>query len=166
MDIAFVDEKDKILAIYLYDINVFSKADEEHVSHLLRMFKKCRKYGISLNLKNSFFSMKEGKMLGHIISQEGIRIYPKRVEAICKIELPHNKVEVQSFLGKVNFLRRFIVSFVKIVRYITNMLGKDKEIKWTSEAKHSFENTHCCLCRNSEIHNQHDGKGKIDQVDN
>ena len=74
------------------------------------MFRKCRKFGISLNPKKSFFAMKEGNLLGHIISQEGTKIDPKRVEAIRKIELPQNKVEVQSFLGKVNFMRSFIVS--------------------------------------------------------
>ena len=103
------------------------------------MFKKCRKFGISLNPKKSLFSMKEGKLVGHIISWEGIKIDPKRVEAIRKIELPRNKVEVQSFLGKVNFLRRFIAAFAEIVRYINNMLGKDKEIKWTPKAKQPFE---------------------------
>ena len=91
-----------------------------------RMFKKCRKFAISLNPKKSLFTMKEGKLLDHILSLEGIMIYPKRVEAINKIELPRNKVEVQSFLGKVNFLTRFIVSFNEIVKYITDMLGKDK----------------------------------------
>ena len=55
MDIAFTDEKDKILVIYLDDITVFSKFDEEHVAHLLRMFKKCRKFGISLNPEIHYF---------------------------------------------------------------------------------------------------------------
>ena len=79
--------------------------------------------------------MKEGKLLGRIISQEGIRINPNRVEEINKIELPPNKVKVQYFLGKVNFLRRFIAAFAAIVKYITNMLGKYHEIKWTPKAK-------------------------------
>ena len=78
--------------------------------------------------------MKEGKLLGHIISQEGIEIDPNRVEAIRKIELPWNKEEVQSFLGKVNFLRIFIAAFAEIVKYITNMLGKDQEIRWMPKA--------------------------------
>ena len=138
METAFADEKYKILVIYLYDITIFSNYGEENLAHLLRMFRKCRKFGISLNPKKSFFSMKEGKLPGHIISQEGIMIDPKRVEVNCKIELPRNKFEVHSFLGKVNFLRRFIVAFAKIVRYITNMLGKEKEIKCTPEAKQSF----------------------------
>ena len=139
MDIAFANEKDKILVIYLDGIIIFSQSNEEHSAHLLRMFKKCRKFGISLNLKNSYFAMKEGKLLGHIISQEGIKIDPKRVEAIHKIELPWNKVHVQSFLGKVNFLRRFIAAFDEIVWCINNMLGNDNDIKWTPEEKHSFE---------------------------
>ena len=79
--------------------------------------------------------MKEWKLLGHIISHEGIIIDPRRVEAIIKIELPRNKVDMHSFLGKVNFLRRFIVSFAEIMKYITYMMRKDKEIKWTPEAK-------------------------------
>ena len=139
MYIAFADEKENILVIYLDEITLFQKYDEEHVVHLLRMFRKCRKFSISLNPKKSFFSMKEGKLSRHIIYQEGIKIDPKRVEAIHKIELPQNKVEVQSFLWKVNFLRRFIASFAKIVRCITNILRKDKEIKWKPEAKQSFE---------------------------
>ena len=69
MDIDFADEKDKILVIYLDDITVFSQFDEEHVSRLLRMFRKCKKFGISLNSKKAFFAMKEGKLLGHNFSR-------------------------------------------------------------------------------------------------
>jgi len=83
--------------------------------------------------------MKEGKLLGHIISAEGIKIDPKRVEAIQKIGLPRNKIEAQSFIGKVNFLRRFITAFAEIMKWITSMLRKDSNIKWTPEAKKSFE---------------------------
>ena len=139
MDMAFIDEKDKILVIYLDDITVLSKSDEEHVTHMLRTLKKCRKFGISLNPKKSLFAMKEGKLLGNIISEEGIRIDPKRVEATRKIELPGNKAEVRSFLGKVNFLRIFIAPFAETIKYITNMLGNDQEIWWMHEARKSFE---------------------------
>ena len=83
--------------------------------------------------------MKEGKLLGHIISQEGIRIDMKRVEAINRIELPQNKFEVQLFLGKVNFIRRFIAALAEIVKYITNMIGKYQDIRSTPEAKQTFE---------------------------
>ena len=110
---------------------MFSKTDEEHLEHLRKVFEKCRKFGISLNPKRTLFGLQEGKLLGHIISEEGIKIDPNRIEAIHKIELPRNKKEIQSFLGKVNFLRRFIAAFVEIVRWITNMLKKDNDNRWT-----------------------------------
>ena len=104
MDIAFVGEKDKFMVIYLDDITIFSKSDDEHLQHLEQVFKKCRRYGISMNPRKSHFSMPEGKLLGHIISTRGINIDPKRVCAIQEIEIPINKKDVQSFIGNINFL--------------------------------------------------------------
>jgi hypothetical protein len=62
----------------------------------------------------------------------------KRVEAIQVINFPRHKQEVQSFLGKINFLRRFIPKFVETVREITNMLKKGNEVKWTKFTRDSF----------------------------
>ena len=73
MDIAFSEEKDKYVVIYLDDITVFSRTDPDHVQHLRKFFLKCRKFGISLNPKKSHFAMEEGKLLGHIILKEALR---------------------------------------------------------------------------------------------
>ena len=73
--------------------------------------------------------------MGHIISKDGIRIDPYIVKDILKVEVLRNKREIQSFIGQVNFLRRFIPSFAEILRNVTNMLRKDYEIKYTIEAK-------------------------------
>jgi hypothetical protein len=62
------------VVIYLDDITIFSTSNKEHLQHLKQTFEKCRRYGISLNPKKSHFSMEEGKLLGHIISPEGIKI--------------------------------------------------------------------------------------------
>ena len=97
MDIAFSDEKDKFVVIYLDDITVFSKNDQDHLQHLRRVFLKCSKFGISLNPKKSN-AMKEGKLLGHIISEKGIRIDLDRVATIQKIGMPRNKKETPSFI--------------------------------------------------------------------
>ena len=86
MDIAFAKEIHEFLVIYLDDITVFSKKNDEHLDHLRQVFIKCRKYGISLNPKNTLFRLEEGKILGHIISKEGIRIDPARIEAILNIQ--------------------------------------------------------------------------------
>jgi hypothetical protein len=139
MDIAFVDETGKFIVIYLDDVTVYSKSDEEHFLHLRRVFEKCRKFGISLNPKKILFGLEEGKLLGHIISKDGIKIDPSRIEAIQKVEHPRNIKELQSFIGKINFLRRFIPNLVELLRNITNMLKKDTKIKWNAESKQSFE---------------------------
>jgi hypothetical protein len=139
MDIAFVGERDKFVVIYLDDLTVFSNSDTEHLVHLKQTFEKCRKFGLSLNPKKSHFAMQEGKLLGHIVSREGIKIDPEMVEVIDTINVPRNIKEIQSFLGKIFFLRRFIPNFAEIVKLITDMLKKDSEAKWTTEAKASFE---------------------------
>jgi hypothetical protein len=82
MNIAFIREKDKFVVIYLDDITVFSRSNKEHCCHLKKVFLKCQRFGLSLNPKKYLFAMKEGKLLGHIVSTEGVRIDPSRVEAI------------------------------------------------------------------------------------
>ena len=94
MDIAFAGERDKFVVIYLDDISIFSKIDEEHLIHLKQIFSKCRKYGLSLNPKKSIFVVEEGKLLGHIVSEKGICIDLSKVEAIQTINLPRNKKEL------------------------------------------------------------------------
>ena len=129
MDIAFVGEKDKFVVIYLDDITLFSQFDEEHLKHLKQTILKCRKYGLSLNPKKSHFVVQEGKLLGHLVLADGIRIDPERVIAILKISLPRSKKDVQSFIGKINFLRWFMPTFVETIKQITTMLKKYQEVK-------------------------------------
>jgi hypothetical protein len=139
MDITFIGEKDKFVVIYLDDITMYSQSDKEHCDHLRKVFLKCTKFGLSLNPKKSLFSMKEGKLLGNIMSSKGVRIDSSRVESIQTLSLPRSKKEVQYFMGKINFLRRFVSNFVELVKYITTMLRKGSEIKWTVESRDSFD---------------------------
>ena len=139
MDISFADEIDLFILIYLDDITVYSKTDEEHLLHLRRVFEKCRRFGISLNSKKTLFGLEEGKLLGHVISKGGIRIDSSIIEAILKISHPSNIKELQSFIGKNNFLSKFIPNLVELLRNITNMLKNDSEIGWSIEARQSFD---------------------------
>ena len=65
--------------VYVEDLTPFSKSDQEHLKHLRQVFLTCRKYDISLNPKKSLFGLEEGKLLGHIISKDGIRIDSNRI---------------------------------------------------------------------------------------
>ena len=128
MDIPFSEDIGYFIIIYLDDITVFSKTDEEHLTHLRKVFEKCRKFGLSLNPKKSLFGFQEGKLLGHIISEEGIKIDPTRIDGILQISQPRSLKELQSFIGKINFLRRFIPNLDKLLKNITNMLKKRKDL--------------------------------------
>jgi hypothetical protein len=82
---------------------MFSKTFQLHQEHLRHCFLKCRRYGSNFKPKKSYFSMSEGKLLKHIVTQDGIKIDPERVEAIQTIPFLRHKQEVQSFLGKITF---------------------------------------------------------------
>jgi hypothetical protein len=69
------------------------------------------------------------------------------VEATQKIAIPRTKKEIQSFIGKVNFMRRFISNIAEIMKYITNMLRKENEIKWTPEARRAFSDIKKALAK-------------------
>ena len=138
MDIAFAGERDKFFVIYLDDITVFSKNDEDHFQHLKQVFSKCRKFGLSLNPKKSYFAIEEGKLLGHLVSKKGICVDLVRVEAIQVISLPRNRKEIQSFWGKINFLRCFVPNFAELVKHIMVMLRQENEIKWDDDSRKYF----------------------------
>ena len=83
--------------------------------------------------------MEEGTLLSFVISPEGITIDLGRIEAIKAIVLPHNKTAMQSFLGKINFVRIFISDFVEIVNPLQEMIKKYFNFKWTKERREAFE---------------------------
>ena len=89
--------------------------------------------------KKSIFSIKEGTLVRFVISLDGISINPGRIEAIKVITPPHNKKAMQSFLGKINFVRRFISDFAEIVKPLQEMIKKDTNFKWTKERKEAFD---------------------------
>ena len=76
--------------------------------------------------------------MGHIVSKQGVKIDPERVEAMQTIPLPRSKKDIQRFLGKIKFLIRFVPNYAEIVRKITDMLKKDAEVKWEKYARESF----------------------------
>ena len=85
--------------------------------------------------------------MGHLVSTDGIRIDTERLKYILKISLPRSKKDVQYFIGKINFLHWIIPNFVETIKQITTMLKKDQEVKWTAEARNSFEKIKLALTK-------------------
>jgi hypothetical protein len=82
----------------------------------------------------------KGSLLGHIVSKEGIFIDPKRIKAINELNPPSSKKGVQSFFGKINFVRRFVPDYASIVKPINLLLKKDQIFEWTSDTQNAFNN--------------------------
>jgi hypothetical protein len=139
MDHAFKDFLFKFIVFYLDDITVYSKKRSDHISHFPALFDKCRKLGISLNPKKSFMGMFEAKLLGHIVSKEGVQIDPERVSGIQEVPFPSTIKGIQSFLERVNFVHIFTPNPSEIVKTITDMLWKGHDMVWREEGKQAFE---------------------------
>ena len=92
-----------------------------------------------MNPKKRIFSIEEGTLLRFFISPNGITIDLGRIEAIKVIIPPHNKKAMQSFMGKIHYVRRFIFYFVEIVKPLQDMIKKDSNFKWTKERTEAFD---------------------------
>jgi len=139
MDIAFKGLINKTVVVYLDDITVFSRKRSNHLCDLNQIFQRCKRYGISLNPKKSFFALDQGKLLGFIVSKDGIYIDPDRIKEISEIPFPHNKKSMQSFLGQINFVKRFVPDFSQIILPLQNMIKKNSVFKWGSVEKEAFD---------------------------
>jgi hypothetical protein len=138
MDSTFSDYLFQFIVVYQDDITIYSKNRNDHINYLRKNFDRCRSLAISINPKKSILGVFEGKLLGHIVSKEGVRIDPERVKRIMEIPLPTSKKAIQSFFGRINFVRQFIPNFAEIVKPISDMLKKGHDLKWSDEAKNNF----------------------------
>jgi hypothetical protein len=98
----------KIVEIYIDDVVVKSEGYQEHLVDLHRTLERTRKHGLKMNPNKCAFGVSAGQFLGFIVHERGIEISRKTITAIDKVEAPKTKVELQSFIGKINFIRRFI----------------------------------------------------------
>jgi hypothetical protein len=126
---------------YIDDIVVKSASLDSHSADSCLSFEKMRQYGLKINLLKCAFGLSADKFLGFIIHEHGIEIDPKRVESIKKVKVPTCKKKLQSFLGKVNYLRRFISNLSKRVKAFTPIfwLTNDAEFIWGAEQQAAFE---------------------------
>jgi hypothetical protein len=116
-----------------------SKDRKDRLSHLRIVFEQCRKYGISLNPDKFVFGIDEGKLLEHVTSEGGVSIDPKRVQSIKDVRPPTNRKDLQSILGKINFIHRFVPNFSERIKPLSALLKKDVAFRWGDETKKYFE---------------------------
>ena len=92
-----------------------------------------------MNPTKSVLGFEEGKLLGHIISKDGVKVDSKRIEAIKKIPLSTNVKVLQYFNGHINFIRRFIPNLAELMKPSQKLLKKDVKFEWTNEGREAFK---------------------------
>ena len=98
----------KIVEIYIDDVVVKSKGYKEHLDDLRETLECTRKHGLKTNPNKCAFGVLAGQFLSFMIHERGIEIGQKSMKAIDEAVPPTNKTELESLLGKINFIRRFV----------------------------------------------------------
>ncbi|GFV68379.1 transposon Tf2-6 polyprotein [Trichonephila clavipes] len=94
--------------VYLDDILCYSENAEEHRSHLRTIFQRLSSYGLKLNISKSVFGVTELIFLGHLITPDGIKPLPDKVQSVLDYKQPETVGSLRKFLGLLNFYRRFL----------------------------------------------------------
>ncbi len=130
---------DDFCTAYLDDILIYSETEAEHEIHVNRILQKLREAGLQADITKSEFHITQVPYLGLIITTEGVRMDPAKVETIVQWPSLINVKDVQSFLGFANFYRRFIYGYSKIASPLTQLTRKDVPFMWSSECQSAFE---------------------------
>jgi hypothetical protein len=124
MNSVFMPELDKFVVVFIDDILVYSKDEDEHTEHLHIVLQRLRDHHLYAKLSKCDFWLREIKFLGHTISQDGISIDPKKVQEVMDWKPPSTRRQIRSFLGLAGYYRRFIPDFSRIAKPITELLKK------------------------------------------
>jgi hypothetical protein len=110
------------LEVYIDDILVKSAEFGSHIADLHKDFDKMRRYGLNMNHHKCAFGVPASKFLGFIICEHGKEVDPDRIKSIQNVGAQPCKLEMQKFLSKINYLRRFISNLARKVDAFTHIL--------------------------------------------
>ena len=106
-----------------------SESEEEHILNLRKLFERLRKFKVKLNPTKCTFGVKSGKFLGFIVSQKGIEVDSDKMRAIIEMSAPSTEKEVQGFLGRLNYIARFISQLTATCELIFKLLRKNQVVE-------------------------------------
>ena len=128
----------KSVFLYQDDVLIYSETEEEHIQHIREVFELLRKANLKMKLKKCEFFKESINYLGHIISNEGVKPDPAKVEKIVNLPRPRNTKEVRALVGCASYYRRLIKDFGKIVEPLTRKFKKDVRFTWNEEDEAAF----------------------------
>lgn len=127
------------VVVYIDDIIISANEWCELTSKLSEVLQALRVAGLHLNIKKAQLNCTKAKVLGHLVSLEGIRADPIKVQALLQAPSPKSKEEIRSFMGLLNFLNKYINNMSIKAKVITDVLCKDVVFTWEKEHQDAFE---------------------------
>jgi hypothetical protein len=135
MNSVFMPELDKFVVVFIDNILVYSKNDEEHAGHLHVVIQHLREHRLYSKLSKCDFWLKEIKFLGHTIYQAGIAVDPDKVQEVMNWKPPTTVRQIRNFLELAGYYRRFIPDFSRIAKPMIELLKKGAKFDWVRCAK-------------------------------
>jgi hypothetical protein len=112
MSEVFKDLGSKFLKVFVDDLNVHSESWEEHLQHLGVVLCKLREVNLKLNPNKCYFTTKSIIFLGHVVSEEGTKPDPGKIEAILHFSQPKTVTNIRSFLGLTGYYRNYVRGYL------------------------------------------------------
>jgi len=131
----FHDMMHKEIEVYVDDMIAKSASEEEHLVNLKKLFERLRKYKLRLNPSKCTFGVRSGNLLSFIVSQRGIEVDPDKLRAILEMPHPITEKEVRGFLGRLNYIARFIFQLTSTCEPIFKLLRKNQAVKWNEDCQ-------------------------------
>ena len=131
MTTIFYDMINKEIEVYVDDVIIKSSDSFDHLIHLSKSFDHLCRYNLKLNPAKCAFGVPARKFLGFIVSRRGIELDSSKIKAIQELPPPKMRKEVMTFLGKLNYISRFIAQSTVVCEPIFKPLKKDAPTKWT-----------------------------------
>jgi len=128
-----------IMVVYLDDILIFTRTEEEHVKAIRWVLQVLQEHKLFLRPEKCEFCKERIKYLGLVISENKVSIDPVKVTGVREWPTPENKTNVQAFLGFVNFYRRFIRDFSVKARLLFNLTRSEQVWTWSGKEQTAFE---------------------------
>ncbi|WVZ84564.1 hypothetical protein U9M48_031589 [Paspalum notatum var. saurae] len=138
MNSLFMNELDKFVVVFIDNILVYSKSEEEHEENLRTVLTRLREHQLYAKFSKCAFWLREVSFLGHILSEKGVAVDPSKVEDVLNWKQPETVTEIRSFLGLAGYYRRFIKDFSKTVKPMTSLTKKNAKYLWYPKCEEDF----------------------------
>ena len=129
----------KCAMVYIDDIVIYSRSKAEHLLHLQLVFDRLREAGLRLKPTKCFFGLPSVKLLGYIVTAEGISADPDKIRAITELPPPRNVKEIRSFLGMTGFYRQCLQNYAAVAEPLEALKRKHSTLSWGPSQQHAFD---------------------------